>query len=202
MWLALTCGVLGGLLATYMVAWGLAAFSAVPMYPRDTIRAFVANGRVHHSAEVHKSGFVDVWWGVERAVSQNPKGDADAILAQSREPRLGSPLTRTIEQPPSWGTLKSPTPGLSAIGSDTAFGWPLPCLWYQVTGELSQNEAGNWKVDGDELHGGLLIRGNASSRGRSFRALPLRPIVLALVLNAVALGTPICVLLLGLRWFW
>lgn len=78
-----------------------------------------------------------------------------------------------LTHPPRWGTFaagEAPPDGQRS-GADTAFGWPMRCMWYQVQGQYGKNLA--W---GDQLHGGIARRGQPSAVIRQHRVLPLMPI--------------------------
>ena len=102
-------------------------------------------------------------------------------IAELVASRPGSTLDNT---PARWGTFAAPAAPPATIGSDTAFGWPLRCLWYQVLGETHKGPK-SIILDHETLHGGLLLNGELSARGRGFHALPLRPIWLNLAANGV-----------------
>jgi hypothetical protein len=186
-----------GLLASVLTAWTVAGLSNIPMYPRDTIRVFAADDRAYHAVEVHQFGTIDIWWSLIDEEPGTASERAAKALEKARQPIPGRPERRVTASPASWGSLRHPDPLLPRIGSDTAFGWPMPCLWYQVTGELSRNGAGDLQVGGDQLHGGILLKGELSSRGRSFRALPFRPVPLGLAADALAVAVLFWLLLFG-----
>src|SRR5262245_10478039 len=89
------------------------------------------------------------------------------------------------DTPPRWGTLAGDHPPAASIGSDTAFGFPALCLWYRVSSTLLEPPGGAPTITNEQLDGGWLLGGEASCRGRDFRALPLRPIWSGLALNTV-----------------
>ncbi|VAX42787.1 hypothetical protein MNBD_PLANCTO03-960, partial [hydrothermal vent metagenome] len=54
-------------------------------------------------------------------------------------------------------------------------GFPLPCLWYSVRGEVKTTPQSVTLVN-EHIVGGLVIAGEPSARVRDFHALPLLPI--------------------------
>jgi hypothetical protein len=186
-----------GLLASVGIAWTLALAIPIPMYPREVVRCFVAGDQAWDVVEIHKFGATDAWWDRIDEGSADLETRAADIRAQAGAHVPGRPDLRVFSSPPWWGSMRHPGATTPDIGSDTAFGWPMRCAWYQVTGKLSQNAAGNWLVDRDELHGGLLITGELSSRGHDFRALPLRPIFRGLAVDALSFGSLIWLVLFG-----
>lgn len=180
-----------GALTTVAVAWLLAAFLPVPMYPRRVGRAWMAsNGSLWTASEVRPFGVHDVWW---LEVDEDPTVTREAQLAALRESyrsmeaerRGTSERLRASDDPPRWGTLAGGRDGPAAtIGSDTAFGWPLPCLWYSVrSGTMSTNSG--IALVGEKLVGGYRVRGTPSARARPFGALPLLPLWAGLALDTL-----------------
>ncbi len=86
---------------------------------------------------------------------------------------------------PAWGTFVSgPGPGETKTGSDTTFGFPLPCLWYSVRGEVKTTPQ-SVTLTNEHIVGGLVIAGEPSARVRNFHALPMLPIWPRLLGNIV-----------------
>ncbi len=185
-----------GAVGSIAVAWALALFQYIPQYPRDAIRVFVRDDQVWDVSEAHKPGAVDLWWLRVTEGPEDPQERAAGLLTPHFPPGETPPTVTTVQ--PSWGTMLNPGAELPDIGSDRAFGWPMPCLWYDVHGVLSQDAAGRWVVDRDTLHGGIFVKGDLSSRGADFRALPLRPITLAILADTFTLAIPLWLLLLGI----
>jgi hypothetical protein len=89
----------------------------------------------------------------------------------------------TRDERPAWGTLAladAPAPECRR-GADAAFGWPRPCLWHQIL--TSDNGSGSALTE--QMVGGLALSGTPTSRSDQFRALPLRPILGGIAMNAV-----------------
>jgi hypothetical protein len=104
------------------------------------------------------------------------------------------------DEPPSWGTFResAPPPDGFIIGSDSAFGWPLPCMWYQVMGKLAGDLTVGYSTAGSELRGGWFLNGEVDSRGRDFHAFPLRPIWSRFLVNVALYAMAWWLLLFGL----
>ncbi|MCL4743179.1 MAG: hypothetical protein KJZ54_13355 [Phycisphaerales bacterium] len=178
-----------GLLTTLAVAWLLAAAVPVPMYPRHVARAWLGeDGRPWSCYETGVFGVRDAWWHdvTDAYAGLSPaevveRHSAEQAHAAGRRAVADGQIALT-SAPPSWGTLARGRAGpVDVVGSDSAFGWPRPCLWYSVRGELTGTTLVN-----ERLVGGVRLFGVPSSRGRDFRALPLRPIWTGLALNAAA----------------
>ncbi len=188
-----------GLLPTLVLSWSLAAFAPIPMYPRTTLGSFMRQGRPWHIAIVRPFGITDIWWSDMQ--SDEPTTPPDEIVhnTQAELDRLITtrPGSATHNSAPAWGSLAAaalPPPKLDT-GSDTAFGWPLRCLWYQVVGSTTPTPTGI-TLDHESLHGGILIKGEPSARIRSFHALPLRPIWLNLAADTLLFALPWLTLLI------
>lgn len=170
-----------GLLTSVAVAWGLALFRTIPMYPRTRIGAFMRWDQAWNVAEAPITGIVDRWWGElsDASTFEERKAKAPAALAavtqEHFELAFERPEVTLVTRPPTWGTFAQPSPPPLDIdiGADTAFGWPRLCLWHSA---VSRYNNATSSVTGGTLHGGLLVRGEISVRGRDYRALPLRPI--------------------------
>ena len=167
------------------VAWLLAAVVPVPMYPRTLARAWIgSDGRLWTTAEVSLLGIADVWWdAADNSFPGLPLDEQMAALSEMHD-RLARKRDdfRALLAPPGFGSLVSGTsPEPDSIGSDTAYGLPLPCLWYTVRSSYQANTIFN-----DRLEGAFLIAGAPSARGRDFRALPLRPLWPGFALNMLA----------------
>ncbi len=181
--------ILLGLATAIGLAWLLSVAAPVPMYPRRVARAWLGeDGRAWSSHEVGRVGVRDAWWYdlADTDADRPPPEIVESMRAENAHyeaRRRGTPeAIRSSHVPPSWGTLARGRAGPERmIGSDTAYGWPLPCLWYSVHGDL----VGNTTVN-ERLVGGVRVVGVPSARGRDFRALPLRPIWPGLALNAAA----------------
>ncbi|MBK7403635.1 MAG: hypothetical protein IPJ41_03115 [Phycisphaerales bacterium] len=142
-----TAAILLGVLTTLAAAWGLAALVPVPMYPRRVVRAWLGtDGRAWSTAEVHLPGVVDSWWD---DLADSYAGTPEEILAANRatmerlvaERRGTDQHMRLAEGPPGWGSLRGGRAGpASGLGSDTAYGLPLPCLWYSVRSGTQQGQ--------------------------------------------------------------
>ncbi len=188
--------VLLGVVTTLIVAWALAAWMPIEMYPRTVVGAFERWGKAWSITEARPFGVVDRWWNdfgegepiqnagdVLRALAPrdpgtqvaNARSDHSAMAAQ----RPGLQIWNEI---PAWGAFASADrpPGNITIGSDTAFGWPRPCLWYGVESTLDRFFM---SITSDRLEGGVHLWGPVSSRGRDWHALPLRPIWSGLAVN-------------------
>jgi hypothetical protein len=187
------------LVTTVLVAWALAAFVPFDMYPRHQTYGFVAGGRAWGIAERRVPGLRHLWWEElnESSMGPLPKPTPVKVLGQllgaKPEPTQDGPKTPegwvklhndTLVQrtdliqhntAPTWGTFAgggAPSPGL-ATGTDHGFGWPLPCLWYEVDGLYVSNAA-----IATGIRGGIMLtpRNTLEVRAYSFRALPLRVI--------------------------
>lgn len=193
--------VLLGAATTLAIAWGLAAWAPVSGNGPRASDAFDRWDRAWYITRIRHFGVRLHWWSdlsasePARTPAQflqdlTSRASAAELVAESRRElvelqesgRTRYPITADNETPP-WGTFTGPalTPTVR-IGSDTAFGWPAPCLWYQVVAGFDQMTMST--VD-DELAGGILLSGRAGSRAGAFRALPLRPIWWGLALNTL-----------------
>jgi hypothetical protein len=179
-----------GLITTVAVAWGLALFRTIPMYPRTRIGAFMRWDQAWNVAEAPITGVLDRWWGelsdtptLEERKTQAPAA-ISAATSEISAIAAERPGIAAITRPPSWGTFAQPSPPPLEldIGADTAFGWPRVCLWHSATSRYNQATS---SVTGGTLHGGLLVRGEISVRGHDYLALPLRPIWSGLAANTV-----------------
>lgn len=173
-----------GAMVTIAVAWLLAAFVPIPMYPRTTARAWVAvDGRVWTSGEVRLLGVTDIWWdSADLSYPGIPEGQQLAALIESHD-RLARErdTVRALRTPPEFGSVADgASPAPDEIGSDTAYGLPLRCLWFTARADYQGGTLFN-----DRLMGGYLVKGAPSARGRDYRALPARPIWSGILLNSL-----------------
>lgn len=179
-----------GLLTTLATTWALAAWMPFAMYPRHAARYFIAGDRPWSAAERTVRGVHHIWWhelGVstmsppnQNAAERHVPGTPDEWIALARVGH-GSQLALR-DGPPRWGTLArggAPDPSVTA-GTDHAFGWPMPALWYQVTGVYTANRATATALDGGIM---LTPRTTLELRGSDFRALPLRPVWSGLLID-------------------
>ena len=163
-----------GFITSVAIAIAMAAKGPVSIAHRDWI-AFVHGNRPWALHIGRDAGTTDIWWmdlhlqypdkPTEELVTALQTQELTARRAEQRAPEL---LPR-----PAWGSFASDPLATDVFaGSDTAFGWPRLCLWYQIiskTDDTTMNTS-------HELHGGVLMRGKLASRGGKFIALPLRPI--------------------------
>jgi len=185
-----------GATTTIGMAWALARWRTVPPYPRTTMRAFMLNGRAWNTTEVHLWGAQDIWWmdlefdevqaGRAHAIEQRTamkeghavihrlSKDAATLCDEARtrfvELAKQRPGSAALTSPPSWGSFTDPAslPPFDKSGNDAAFGFPVPCLWYRVLGQLKAN-----MTLGGPVEGGILLHGLPSSRGTGlYHALP------------------------------
>lgn len=176
-----------GLVVSLALAWTLALVEPIAQYPRLHARLFVRDSQAWTVATRFQPGAVDQWWS--RAEASELIGRTPAQFLDDTESRLVLDLpggrARTITRlRPSWGTLASHGPyPATGFGSDTAFGFPFPAMWFQVVGTVQGNTVVN-----DTLHGGLLVRGSPSSRAHDFRALPLRIVRSGLIADSIVWG--------------
>lgn len=165
-------------ITTVAIAWILAAFVTIPMYPRRIARDWMgSDGRVWGAAELKLPGIQDAWWN---DLSSSFTGTPEEMLAAARAQheqlaadRRGTDQHMRIAQgPPSWGSLARGRAGPpSIIGSDTAYGWPIPCLWFSVRSAGTMQTVAGIQLLGERLIGAIPIAGEPSARGRDFRAL-------------------------------
>jgi hypothetical protein len=164
-----------GIATAIGVAVLLAAFRPVPMYPRQTIGCFEQWGRPWNVSEVNPVGVYDIWW---MDLNADGAGPTDELVRRQREQIDQRPATipqvRIRHSAPSWGTFHRRVEPAALIGSDTAFGFPFPCLWYTVVGDVVGAPASAPSIGGERIEGGLVLRGSVSCRGRDFAAIPLR----------------------------
>jgi hypothetical protein len=123
-------------------------------------------------------GLHDVWWS---DLAGSYSGTAEEMVVQSRarhadleaERRDTEMQMRAVSGSPRWGTHAGGRAGpANTIGSDTAYGWPVPCLWFSVR-SATQNTATGIALVNEELVGAIPLGGQPSARIREFRALPL-----------------------------
>lgn len=125
------------------------------------------------------------------------------ITPDDVQQKLEANLERVIQERPGyvvhreaprWGTFvqSKPPPDGQVMGSDTAFGWPMRCMWYQMQSQYGMN-----RVWGERLYGGIVRSGQPSAVMRQFRALPLLPIWPGLVGNTLFYGVIWFMLLLA-----
>src|SRR5690606_1695282 len=115
-----------------------------------------------------------------RRLCHKPSGDISFIECcisfpdRADNPRrcaaeAGSNLERVIQERPGyvvhreaprWGTFvqSKPPPDGQVMGSDTAFGWPMRCMWYQMQSQYGMN-----RVWGERLYGGIVRSGQPSA---------------------------------------
>lgn len=178
--------ILLGLLTTLALAWLLAAFVPIPMYPPGFLtRAWLdSEARAYTGFEVRLPGVIDLWWnefGGEPGDSEVDalQGARDYLITFCSELRSTEQAPRFRDGPPALGTFCGRVPvDLPEAGSETAFGLPFPCLWYSVRSDVQGT-----KVVSQKLVGGVMIQGTPSSRLRDFHALPLRPAWARLLAN-------------------
>lgn len=186
-----------GMVTSIAVAWTIAASRPVPMYPRTLGRAFVQWDRPWHLAEVRAFGAVDIWWS-DLWLSYPTAESTQKLVDDQRTAIAGLVQKRdwfTVRNtPPTWGTFDQADPPKepNMIGSDTAFGWPALCLWYQIGGTSVANTLTN-----EDLRFGWLAHGSLSSRGRDFIALPYNPLWPGLILNTLVYAAIWMVLLIA-----
>lgn len=174
----LAFAVLLACITTVATAWLLAAVVPIPMYPRRITRDWMGSDRrVWGAAEVKLPGAHDVWWDdLSSSFTGTPEESLAAARAQHEQlaaDRRGTDQhMRVAVGPPSWGSFAGGRAGpASTIGSDTAYGWPIPCLWFSVRSATLQSAQGSQLVN-ETLVGAIPIAGEPSARGRDFRALP------------------------------
>jgi hypothetical protein len=206
-----------GAVSAVLVAWGFATWQTVPMYagtpaailPRPRGGVFLQWDRPWSANEIPGFGFTDRWWSDLRAGGwpEDEQKEAAVLVANQiaeRATRLAGPRYAHVaysDAPPSWGTFAQATPPPDGfiVGSDTAFGWPLPCLWHQVIGKLAGDMTVGYSTAGAELRGGILLRGELDSRGHDYHAIPLRPICTPLLINVTLYALAWWLLLFGTR---
>lgn len=181
-----------GAITTIAVAWVIAAVRPIPMYPRGTLGVFEFWNRPWNVSERRGIGFHDVWWMDLNADAPGPTAE----LVRSGREQLdhrppGSPPAGIRNSAPWFGTFHNAEPA-TLIGSDTAFGFPVPCLWYSVRGLSSP---GSNTITSDQVEGGFMVRGAPSSRIRDFAAIPYRALWLPLVIDTFAFAAVWLVLL-------
>lgn len=195
-----------GVATTVAVAWVLAVVRSIPNTPRMTGRTFMLHGHAWSTAEHHLIGVTDIWW-MDLGGNSSPAAPSQQVIAD----RLAStrksitemmsyrPNYVAHESPPPWGSVAETThaadlPPAGVHGADTAFGFPLPCLWHRAVSPLK----GNVSYAG-RLEGGILLRGTAAARGpNDYTALPFRPLWPALALNTVVYAGVWMLALMGL----
>jgi hypothetical protein len=169
-----------GLGTAVAVAWGLVWAVRIPMYPRQRFGSAVLWNRGWNWAMVRRFGAVNVWWGDFGADAPGgvPRAQVAAYQEESSARAAKEPAFVVNNVPPSWGTFgRGEAPRSEhvrvVLGSDTAYGWPMPCLWHQI---VSDYKAGS--IVAEELHGGWGIEdgGLFGARSPGLRVLPLRPI--------------------------
>jgi hypothetical protein len=192
-----------GALTTIAVAWALAAWAPVSSNGPRVSGAFERWDRAWHITRIRHRGVRIHWWSnlADDEPVRSPAALLDArapppaadLVAESRAHLIEwQELARTLypisidNEPPAWGTfVQEDLPPEAPIGSDTAFGWPAPCLWYQVVAGFNRV---TMSTVGDRLAGGILLSGAPESRASTFRALPLRPTWPGLALDALFYG--------------
>jgi hypothetical protein len=181
-----------GAATTLAVAWSLALWTKVPQYPRTTIGSVLWWGRAWDAAELHRPGVIDVWWGDQEP--ENPGMSARQIVEKQNEDcrRLAAKRPGTVVRtaPPWWGTFsraEAPTGPAVVMGSDTAYGWPWPCLWYQVLGRY---DIPTRTASATSIHGAWLLSAPNSIEvvAHDYRALPLCPILRGLFGDTALFG--------------
>jgi hypothetical protein len=190
-----------GILSAIALAWALAAWMPLAMYPRQVARFFVAGGRPWSASERHDRGVWNLWWGELNAAAFTPPTPpaqtlTDALKRFQGQPAAPAPMWPTTPQgwviygksqlehnpppglrltldPPRWGTFaRAGAPSPETTeGADHAFGWPQPAMWYRVNGAAASNRAWATGIDGAVM---LTPIGTLESRGYGFRALPMR----------------------------
>jgi hypothetical protein len=161
----------------------------VPSGLRHTTGAFERWDRAWHAVEAYRFGLVHIWWsGTRSGTSQVPTPElVEQMQAEAREivrtGRTQYPLTLR-NQHRAWGTFAAadPPPSVFSMGSDSGYGWPFPCLYYQVF-TVYDPIAGS--TVSDTSRGALVLWGTPESRWHEYRALPLRPIATGLAANSL-----------------
>jgi hypothetical protein len=162
-------------------------------------------GRAWNAVEAHRPGLVHIWWGeLDQSAVEKPQGTLTPaeIVRQVRAEAEVREAGRTVNRldidntPRRWGTFAdaAPPPAPFAEGTDAAYGWPRPCLWYQIRATYNQ---GARAMTGDHLRYGLRIAGDPAARGEGFRVLPLRPIAAGTLVNTAFYGALWALLLAG-----
>jgi len=185
-----------GAVTTILVAWSFAIWKKVPMYagtpaaslPRPRSYTFVAWDRPWQANEITGFGFDDIWWLDLHA--DNPGEDPATLVANSRAERAsrqaGPRFAHVVysDNPPPWGTFgREHPPPENLIGSDTAYGWPLPCMWYQVVGQKYFFLLEGNTEYGDFIYGAWFLGGQLDSVSHDYTAIPLRPMWKPLLVN-------------------
>jgi hypothetical protein len=190
-----------GFATSVAIAWAIAALTPPPMYPRTNTGSFVRWDGPWNAVEAHRFGLIHIWWGdlyddePVRSVGAalralQPKPPAEEVVTRVRaeaevreNDRRGTEYwLRIRNRPRPWGTFAQPEPPPKHItmGSDAGFGWPLPCLWYQIYTTFNPI---TMSTTSNELRGGYILSGAPASRWDGYRVLPLRPIWVGLALN-------------------
>jgi len=191
-----------GVLTALALAWALAAWMPLAMYPRDTAYHFVAGGRPWGAARRHAWGVWNLWWDELNVASMAPPPTARSVVSKALDAMKGNKAAPEPKWPatpdgwvalaeedlrskkradlgmvsgaPSWGTFANGGSALPGIqsGTDHGFGWPWPALWYRVNGASLANA--EWAIG---IEGGLMLSppDSLEARAYSFRALPWWP---------------------------
>ncbi len=197
--LVFLCVVLGTF-TTIAVSWSIAALATVPMYPRTHAYAFVAWNRPWNVAQATSFGIESNWWGDFHADGPGEPDELVRAFLEKIRARTDEFRPEPVAESITWGRFASePSTAANVLGHDIAFGWPRPCLWYQVTGVWTATATGG-TLSGGVPVGGILIEGAASARGSDFKALPYRVIWLRLLVNIAFWSLIWCALLLVPRF--
>lgn len=190
-----------GAITTLATAWALAAWGRTDGDGPRSSGAFIQWDRAWNITRVPHFGVRVHWWSAATD-NEEPIRSTAAFLRALTPPRPPAEIVAQRQadlielsnggrtrwpisvdnQPPPWGAFAASAAPTDHMGSDTAFGWPAPCLWYQVTAGFNRV---TMSTTNDTLRGGILLRGSPESRAGTFRALPLRPIWWGLSLNTL-----------------
>jgi len=182
-----------GIITTVGVAWGVANWRPIPMYPRTQGGSFERWDRGWSVAEAPVTGALDSWWDEltsDGATPEAKKAMAGPAVEKMRATHAQLAKERPFainDTPRAWGTFaqRNPPPPDVDMGADTAYGWPRLCLWHRT---MSTFDPVTSSVSGGMLEGGILVFGKVDVRGHDYRALPLRPIWSGLAVNALVFG--------------
>ncbi len=184
-----------GVATNFAIAWALAAWMPLAMYPRQVIRYFVAGGRPWGAAERSARGVHNIWWdeldvdSYMRSAWWNSNDAEDlpgsaegwVVYARNRHGTTGD-VSVPSEGPPRWGTSAGDARRRRpwARGPITRSAGPCrPC------GTRSSARSRGTRPPPTRCTAASCSPGRTLDiRGYDFRALPLRPVWSGVLMNS------------------
>lgn len=174
-----------GLLTSIGVAWGIALSQGEMITSPAAIICVVKSDALMSLNESRSFGrrFRSIWY-LDTIENNTPAVEQEAQRERWRTARASGDQHSWPDSWLRWGDLGRAHDAL-AMRRQSAFGFPLPCLWYERSGGLSPFGTAMRLNGGYEISKAL---GRQRSGFVAEAALPLRPIWLGLTLNTLLLS--------------